>query len=502
MTPVISAGILHRSVSFKIVTLSNFTEKSMNTLKSTPPANTAAPTTTANDTGAEVSQLPSKPPSKQAVLKEQLAAEIRSRMEVLPDDPNNPEDIIKPYTMSLQTLKKMWDELQHIIPSLCAANMMNRDVGGDVPEKKREEGITSLHQRLVESTSFNIPQPESIIRADVLAWDIHEMTELLRESIDSNITSFVDGFFKALNALVDQNAAGLANWTSPTTLQYSYYHHIVEQFASENRTDTESTDRGHTVTEYRKTIVPGRDTYLLAMHEHHVFNAHETTVEKSSVVVPLVVQSYLDGVPDWLLPIHRIIGGTIANKEVREKEYWTESWEETIAEEVIVFGPDPALAIGDVVLTGWDTDDIQRELDRREDVAATNLVAWQKRQARWLSPLFVIVTLSIAVLPLTLFLQTTSSMQLWAACAALFLVIPPGILQTLYRDRVRGTESRTVIRALSLVSMLLAAGLGIVGFRLRQWPGIAIAALLLAIGFTLIRFSQVRDARSNAVEGR
>ena len=471
----------------------------MNTLKSANATSVVTPPATTDDMGAEQSQHLSKPPSKQAVLKEQLTAEIQRRMEVLPDAPNDPEEVIQPYTESLQTLERMWEDVQQIIPPLCLANFEYRLTGQSIPDEVRKTAIADFHQQMVETTAFNIPRPESIIKADVLAWNTQELADLLRESIVANVTSLVDGCFEALSSLVYQGVAGLAIWTSPTTLQYSFVRQVLEQSSSGKRTKRKLFDSGRV--ERRRTVATGSTTHSFVLHEHHVFGATETTVEDSTAVIPIAVQKYLDSVPDWLLPIHRIIDGTIANKEVREKAYRTVPWEQTIAEEVRVYGQDPALVIGDVVLTGWDTGDIQRELDRRQKIEDANTAARQQRQARWLSPLFAFLTLSVSVLPLILFLQTTSRTQLWAAWAAIALVIPFGILQTQYRDQARGTKSRSVIRAVSLVSMLLASGFGIVGFRLRQWPGIAIAVLLLATGITLARFSRVRATGSDVSEG-
>lgn len=466
-------------------------------MNATKTLNHSKPNTNAN---SEKPGLLPWPESQRAVLKAQLAEEIHSRLNIPPNDSNAAkEDVVNAYKTSMEKLKRMGDDVQKVIPPLCTANLVYRQVGPDVSMKAREEALTEAHREMVARTVINIPSPEIEIDANVLRLEPNDLAAFLKESIDWNVANFADAFFNAMDELVDETVAGLANWTSPSTVQYSFVRQIVEQNLVGEKTETrrsESVDSPRVVIETKTTSVSGTNTHLFALHEHHVFDACKTTIENSAAVIPQAVQAYIEKVPDWLLPIHHIIDGKLGHKQVIEKKYRTDEWEESNSVDVFVYGRDPALVIGDVVLIGWDADDIRREETRRKNITYAEQQAEARRRAGWYSSLWGLLSAAIALWSLYLFWQPTSAMQLWAACAALFFVAIPCVLTIEYSNKARSGEAVPIMASLGMFCVLLGIGL-LLAFRLSLWSVIGTSALLSYIGVVLLGVSLFSDLRSN-----
>lgn len=467
----------------------------MNATNSPTAMNDTKQTVIAQDPSPAESAIMRKPQSKKAVLKEQLAEEIRSRMEVIPDNPRGKGDVVTPYTESWKGLKAMRDEVEQIVPALCQATLTYRQIDAGISESAKEKALAEARRQMDEATSLDLPSPENLCDAHVLRLDADELGNFLREAIESSIADFVNGFFTALDALVDHSIAGLAVWTSPTTLQYSYVRQIVEQTVTDTETTTRrkaseaSPERNVNRTE---TIVSGTSTHVFARYEHHVFDACETTIENSSVVVPAAVQAYIESVPEWMVSVHRIVDGTLARQEFTEKTVRTEPWSETTVVKETPVARDPALVIGDVVLLGWDADDINVELSRRQQ-------AVDKKEAEGRSVFWAMATVLAGITSLTLFWHATSPILLCVAFASLMFVIPPCILHTTYGDTLdpRSRNTSHVRGALIVVCGLLAYGL-LFAFGLSRWSVIGISAGLFAFVGVLAASMQLSESPVSA----
>ena len=461
--------------------------------------NNATHTPIAQDKSPGKSATLRKPQSKRAVLKEQLEEEIRSRLEVIPDNPGGKGDVVAPYTESWKKLKAMREEVQQIIPALWRATLTYRQGDAGISETSKEEALAEARSQMESAITFDIPSPENLCDAHVLRLDSDELGNFLREAIASSIADFVNDFFAALDTLVDHSVAGLAIWTSPSTLKYSYVRQIVEQTVADTDTTTrrrasEASPRRH-VNRTEKTV-SGTSTHLFARYEHHVFDARETTIEESTVVIPAAVQAYIACVPEWLLSVHRVVDGTLARQEFTEKTLRTEPWSETTVVKETPVARDPALVIGDVVLIGWDADDINVELSRRQQ-------AVDKKEAEGRSVFWAMATVLAGLTSLTLFWMATSPILLCVAFASLLFVIPPCILHTTYSDRLDPSSRNTshVRGALIVVCGLLAYGL-LFAFGFSRWSVIGISVGLFALAGLLAASTEFFPSTGTASERR
>lgn len=481
----------------------------MSATKSHPVENETGPTPTVQNTSLKKSAIVRKPVSKKAESKTLLVKEISSRMEVIPDTPGCKEDVVDPYTESWKILKAMRDEVQQIIPALCKATLTYRQSKAGISGAVRDKALTTALREMEAAISIDIPPPENFCDAHVLRLDADELGDFLRGAVHSHICDFVDRFFATLDELVDQNVAGLAIWTSPTTLQYSFVRQIVEQTVTAKETKTErkvSETSSNVVVNRTETKESGTTTRTIARFDHHVFDASETTIEESTAVIPAVVQTYIDSVPDWLQPVLCIIDGTLAKQEVTEKTLRNDQWDETtvVREErrvikEIVVARDPALVIGDVVLIGWDADDIQRELNRRRSLDDKERRAREKKAAETPSFLWGAATVIAGLTSLFLFCRATSQPQLFAAFSSLLLVIPSCIFHTTFLDRTRASSFNTkhVRVALIVVCGLLAFGL-LFAFGLSRWSVIGTSVGLWALAGALGLSIEFSDSQSTA----
>ena len=436
------------------------------------------------------------PGAKRSILQGQLTVQARRQLPELPRRATPVKaELVESYVRSLQALQEMQKEVQTLLSTLCMANLSFRQNETFVYENVRDKIVAEAHRQMLASISFEVPGPSSAINAELLALESEQLLSLLQESVDTNIAKFVDGIIQLLDELVDQSAAGLAIWTSPTTVQYSYVRRLVEHQTVDATSETyvaQSDDSPSGLVERTDTTVTGTDTHYLVRHEHHVFDACELSLEHATVVIPLSVQEYIERIPEWLRPIHKIIEGTIGDKSMMEKTYRIDQWQETTTEDVFIFGQDPAIAIGDIVLIGWDSDDIKTEETRRRLLAESEIAVAEIHRAQRLSPLWATVAVLLALASLVLFYSPNSQLQFWVACAALLSCVPALVLHTTFSDQTYATQTAHVGAALGIVSVLFAAGL-LLAFGVSFWSCIATSICLFIAGVAAVAFSQTSN---------
>lgn len=102
--------------------------------------------------------------------------------------------------------------------------------------------------------------------------------------------------------------------------------------------------------------IAGEARIIKAEHVHHLRGATEVPLPDFRGQKPLRVETLLTALPPWVLPHLHVLEGTI----VQEEEYGLD--EETgrivVTRVVKTWKMSPAITLGDLVLTGWSSDDL------------------------------------------------------------------------------------------------------------------------------------------------
>lgn len=102
-------------------------------------------------------------------------------------------------------------------------------------------------------------------------------------------------------------------------------------------------------------------------HVHHLRDAREVSLETYQRPFPARVELLLYQLPEWIRPSLRVIEGTIVQEEVYGLD--EETQEVVLTRVTETWKASPALVLGDLVLTGWSSDDLGTSKNGKVSVA-------------------------------------------------------------------------------------------------------------------------------------
>jgi hypothetical protein len=162
----------------------------------------------------------------------------------------------------------------------------------------------------------------------------------------------------------------------------------------------------------------GRHIHRWSRHEHHVIHAYCTTIGNSRVVMPPNARHLANSIPDWLRDFVQVIDGDIIRERINECDYRLEAWEDVRTHDVPIYGCEPAIVIGEYVMTGWGPSEVHAEQhrsaaeERASRRAETGKVALAERCAWWV---VFIGTLGGGLWLTDAVLSASSPSPMWAA---------------------------------------------------------------------------------------
>lgn len=200
----------------------------------------------------------------------------------------------------------------------------------------------------------------------------------------------VDAQVLHLAEMIDFGAAGAVLYRKWNEAGYSYVVRIVDLSidAVKPKLEKMSVDPeapfGQRV-EYRATVsASGRADHVTEEHVHHLQRAAERTFagfkrgcggsflsghrpalqSSTGRRIPARVAELCEAVPEWLSPHLSVMEGKIVEEEVHRRDAYQTEWKSTI---VKTWKDSPAIALGDVVLTGWSDSDMHEKEERTPD---------------------------------------------------------------------------------------------------------------------------------------
>ena len=347
-----------------------------------------------------VHQLREAPQETQ--LSDQLAQALWNQLpwRTLPEDVNDRATIVRVYIESLAKLRELREEFEALVRATCVANLEFRQGVGPTHDGARRDVMNQRLEEMLKQSACDWHPIRNILDAPLVSQD----PSRLRNKLDEELTEVIRGFsvqlFEMLAKLVDRELVGLVEWWSNHVCNYHFFKRVViQQNEGTSTTVSESfpdawpiynpKTRRHIVgyRTTRDTRGKGRHIHTLARHEHKVLDAVRTSIENSSVVMPLSVVELIKNIPDWLRPFIEVVDGTLYRELIVVRETKVEDWLDEVVRvmpieqrlESLIFGYEPAVCLGPFVLVGWGPREIDAELARRTSAEA---VAEESRQIR------------------------------------------------------------------------------------------------------------------------
>ncbi len=297
------------------------------------------------------------------------------------------ETVVSAYTESLQLLNRFRDDVQNVVRQACQANLEFRQEAGSTHVEARDATLKEKLDKMMSAATAEWDSAMSIASAKLLSQAPEIYTPRLQESLTGEVAKFTKQFFAMLARLVDQELCGLVEWLPNHCCRYHFFRHVVVQGAAETSefstwhddddefipfTRTQRTTTSHTVPHKIR----------LARHQHDLINAIRTSIENSSVVMPLQVQRLIEAIPEWLYPFVEVIDGQIVRERIAERDIAVADWSRVEVRDVPTIDFDPAVIIGPFVLSGWGAVEIREEEKRRRGFVNGSHESVQPWQAR------------------------------------------------------------------------------------------------------------------------
>lgn len=355
-----------------------------------------------------------------AATRTALVAELISRLPFLSLAPLGDKSVLfAHYVDSLSVLQHCRSQVQQLFRAMIETTL-------DVDAVEHPESHAELLDRLLQDARVTISPPPNLATAEMAALHAGDLQPRLRHSLLQAVDRFVDELLDGLGILVDRSVAGLVQWTSPNTVKYHFFRRRVEQTGVktrrkrgrvQRRTAEEAWNDVRQWKRVNRKQTTTQFTCWLAHHKHDTVDAIQTDLENSQVIMPSFVQDLVEQIPDWMRPSIGVVDGYLIRQQISERELCSHTVTQTVMEEELLHGHEPAITLGPYVLTGWGPHDIAIEQERRAE--ATGVTQRQQSIRFWgLVALgcqlfcFVFAQLGIGILAAGLFVAGITSLGL------------------------------------------------------------------------------------------
>jgi hypothetical protein len=275
----------------------------------------------------------------------------------LPDEPTRSE-IFAAYGKDILDLTRRRQEADRFMLAVleCGMDRFHVEFG------KRKAEKDSL-QRLLEPLGVD---PQIGLTADKSALPEAELTAWLKAAFHSEIGQIARRIATTLHHLADHQVVGLVDWKGLDVCMLHYFTWSAEHSSNTKHERTGDIMSWNTLT----TTVAETIRLKRTRHTHHVVNAGVHQASDYKLRMPSRIKLLLANAPAWLKPHLVVIDGY----ETLSMETTTLA-DESVSEQVhSVMRYDPAVAIGNFTLAGWNEQDVQKESADATDWKKTLLV--------------------------------------------------------------------------------------------------------------------------------
>ncbi len=282
-------------------------------------------------------------------------------------------DLLKHYASSVNQLQKAHADTTAFFELLCQTNLEFR-TEGPVNEAARDE---VLRNELVPMLAhcFLAPLPsDQVYEAHITSLPLERAEAKLAQELRKKTRTLVQQFLQVCEKLVDQQILGLIEWVNPAACILHFFRKVVIQTESNSHVaDGPRTvairGRVAKTTTAQTRVTQGLHEVRHARHEHHLYQAESTRIERATAMIPLPFAPLVHAIPSWLRSqVHLVTGMQFRGKlhEALVKQVAWKHLQELPAKEEFRTLAEPAITLGRYVFAGWGDAEIEGQCRREE----------------------------------------------------------------------------------------------------------------------------------------
>lgn len=307
----------------------------------------------------------------------QLKAKLLSSLRELADveslrglaDPSR-EDAIKATNRVIERLQKLQVEWTEFLRKLVRIDVRRFGYQDDGSDRFTELALQQYWNDLYQRPELRPHGVSSPLEAKLICQDGVAIQQAALEHIKESIEEVVERMIANLDGLVGLGVCGMITRYPEQTCEYFYAYRRLEVTINDPEFGPFYIDQlGKVPTRIAKNrTVSGTTKLTTCFHQHHVIHAIECRPDDAFIHVPAFHHKIIESIPEWLQPHLALVEGTLISAQQFEIE--AEEREFSSTEVVPHYHNDPALVLGQFVLTGWGPREIQEELRQRESSEA------------------------------------------------------------------------------------------------------------------------------------
>lgn len=197
------------------------------------------------------------------------------------------------------------------------------------------------------------------VTAELLSGDLEAARQSACMSVVQSVSEVVDRMMRQLDVLVERSVCGMITRLPKQTCKFSYrYRKISLNNIRSTHTHT------HITHAFTSTLI---DEYTFKTHvdvltcfrEHHLIHVIETDPFQGVTPIPEFHSRVIESIPAWLRPSTGLVEGTVVG--IVEGDRFEKCKELEVSKTHVMYIPDPALVLGQHVLTAWGPEELGAE---------------------------------------------------------------------------------------------------------------------------------------------
>lgn len=283
-----------------------------------------------------------------------------------------PEDIVLAYQDITSALKRMQDEWLGFLKSLVRIDVTRIGYLGRESDALVTKAVDRCAKDIFSKPEMSQSRIYSPFTAQAISGSTTEVTQIAIRSAEHLVTDFVNKMIMNLDCLLNNCVCGIISRHPNQVCEYFYgYRKLVIEtdspLASRSTLWMHETERRKVSAGILSVTTNAVSQFTVCFERHHLIHVIETEPEAGLVHVPRFQKQVIESIPAWLRPSVRLIEGTMIGRQLIEHDHAPEKIshqaEEAYLEDLeIDFRFDPAVILGQFVLTGWGPSEIAEDL--------------------------------------------------------------------------------------------------------------------------------------------
>jgi hypothetical protein len=277
------------------------------------------------------------------------------------------EELVLKCRQCLRNIIAFQSEWMEFLRRLVRIDVTRVDENHDADDRLVDDAVNRCLDDIFSRTDMQPLAISSPVTAEVVSREIDEAWDICVAALEQCTENLVERMISQLDALVGLGVCGLVTRYPNQVCRYFYGYRQLDikidkpNLAHETQRGVPAID-GYRIKYTTKRVVTANVRPVIVVRTHHLMHVTETDIHGGFVAIPEFQQSVMRCVPEWLGPMTRLIEGTLIGEQVVRKE----GEEHQVRQEEVIqirYHNDPAITLGQYVLTGWGPRELGRDVD-------------------------------------------------------------------------------------------------------------------------------------------